>query len=238
MARPKQCRLVEMAPQIAGYTPYGRRCVSSQPISLRYDEYEAIRLLDYEGMQQAQAAEVMNVSRPTLTRIYDNARKSIAKALVEGLPIEITGGNTEFEQHIKQKIDFKIMNQKIAIPTAQGVLFPHFGKAPQVTVVTVTDGKVSDTQVFDGPAHEHGAMPRMIAKLECTDVICGGAGDAAIQMLNQMGIQVHAGAPQLAVEDIMLKYLNGTIEYGDGRCNHEGCGGHHHHHEGGCHHDN
>ena len=31
-------------------------------------------------------------------------------------------------------------NQKMAIPTNEGMLWPHFGKAPQVTIVTVEDG--------------------------------------------------------------------------------------------------
>jgi len=51
---------------------------------LNFDEYETIRLLDYEGLMQEEAAERMNVSRPTLTRIYENARKTMAKAFVEG----------------------------------------------------------------------------------------------------------------------------------------------------------
>ncbi len=50
-------------------------------------------------MTQEEAAEHMNVSRPTLTRIYESARKAIAKALVEGKMILIEGGNIEFEQH-------------------------------------------------------------------------------------------------------------------------------------------
>ena len=39
---------------------------------------------------------MMNVSRPTLTRIYDNARKTIARAFVEGKAIVIDGGNVDF----------------------------------------------------------------------------------------------------------------------------------------------
>ena len=76
-----------------GFKPYGipRHLLSS--VSLLFDEYEAIRLLDYEGMNQDVAAEQMNVSRPTLTRIYEKARKTIAQALVEGKMITIEGGN-------------------------------------------------------------------------------------------------------------------------------------------------
>lgn len=79
-----------------GFKPFGvpRNC--NDKIVLQYDEYEAIRLLDYEGLLQEQAAEKMNISRPTLTRIYETARKNIAKAFVEGKIIVIEGGNVDF----------------------------------------------------------------------------------------------------------------------------------------------
>ncbi len=64
---------------------------------LAFDEYEAIRLLDYDGLNQEQAAEKMGVSRPTLTRIYEKARQKIAQAFVEGKMIVINGGNVQFD---------------------------------------------------------------------------------------------------------------------------------------------
>lgn len=67
-----------------------------ESIVVHYDEFEAVRLLDYEGLMQEQAAEMMQVSRPTLTRIYESARRKIARAFVEGKMITIEGGNVEF----------------------------------------------------------------------------------------------------------------------------------------------
>ena len=96
MARPKQCRKVAMPPIASGFRPYGCCRKRTEYVFLKYDEYEAIRLLDYQGMQQEDAAREMNVSRPTLTRIYDQARQVIAQALVEGKSIEISGGNVTF----------------------------------------------------------------------------------------------------------------------------------------------
>ncbi len=96
MPRPKQHRKVGSPPLMMGYKPYGIPRTSLETIILHFDEYEAIRLLDYEGLMQEQAAERMNVSRPTLTRIYEQARRSIAKAFIEGKMILIEGGNVEF----------------------------------------------------------------------------------------------------------------------------------------------
>jgi len=228
MGRSKQSRQVSAMPLVAGFRPYGRCRKSRDCIELLYDEYESVRLLDYDGCQQAEAAEKMKVSRPTLTRIYMSARKKIAMAMVEGRQMVITGGNTDFVSYQLNKTDIIMMNQKIAIPTNEGVLWPHFGKAPQVTIVTVEDGQVKETVVLDAPEHEHGAMPRFVASQGCSDVLCGGLGSGAVNMLNQLGIQVHAGAPAIPVEELLSQYLGGTITYGDGSCHHDGCGGHHH----------
>ena len=96
MPRPQQNRKIETPPLMMGYKPFGIPRSQLESIRLKFDEYEAIRLLDYEGCTQEQAAERMQVSRPTLTRIYENARKTIAKAFVEGMMIQIEGGNVCF----------------------------------------------------------------------------------------------------------------------------------------------
>ncbi|MBV5343163.1 DUF134 domain-containing protein, partial [bacterium] len=96
MPRPKQFRKIGFPPLMRGYKPFGIPRTELESVTLSYDEYETIRLLDYEGLMQEQAAERMNVSRPTLTRIYEKARKAIAKAFVEGKMIVIEGGNVDF----------------------------------------------------------------------------------------------------------------------------------------------
>jgi len=44
-----------------------------------------------------------------------------------------------------------------------------------------------------------------------------------VKMLNDMGIEVHGGAPALPVAQLVELYLNGSIEYGDSSCHHDGC---------------
>ena len=96
MSRPKQFRKIVSPPLMTGFKPFGIPRAQLEEVVLHYDEYEAVRLLDHEGLMQEQAAEKMNVSRPTLTRIYESARKTIAKAFVEGKMIVIEGGNVDF----------------------------------------------------------------------------------------------------------------------------------------------
>ncbi len=66
---------------------------SADKVTLKLDEYQVIKLLDYENMQQTEAAKEMNISRPTLTRIYERARKKVAIALVEGRELDFYGGD-------------------------------------------------------------------------------------------------------------------------------------------------
>lgn len=97
MPRPKQRRWVSGPPLMQGFKPFGIPRGRLGSVILLMDEYESVRLLDYEGLSQEQAAERMRVSRPTLTRIYEQARKTIAEALVEGKMIRIEGGDVLFD---------------------------------------------------------------------------------------------------------------------------------------------
>lgn len=64
-------------------------------LSISVEEIEAIRLCDYERLEQSEAASIMHISRGTLQRILYSARLKTAQALCEGLGIRIEGGNYE-----------------------------------------------------------------------------------------------------------------------------------------------
>ena len=93
--RPKNIRRISEAPQTVGFVPM--KCKRYETIELHMEEYEAIRLCDYEIMTQAEAAVRMGISRPTLTRIYGSARQKIARALVEQSAVTIEGGKAYME---------------------------------------------------------------------------------------------------------------------------------------------
>lgn len=81
-----------MPPTMEGFKPFGIPMRELEPVVLLLEEYEAIRLADYENLTQEEAAHKMEISRPTFTRVYDKARKNIAKAFIEGKAIIIQGG--------------------------------------------------------------------------------------------------------------------------------------------------
>jgi len=98
MARPSKSRKVGDPPAMKGFKPYGMPVFDVEPVKLTFEEYESIRLVNYRMLSQDQAAEEMNVSRPTLTRVYNKALRVIAKALIEGKVLEIEGGNYIMER--------------------------------------------------------------------------------------------------------------------------------------------
>ena len=96
MARPTKCRRICSTPRSRFFTPEDG---GTEQVNLTMDEYEAVRLLDYEGMTQEQCAAQMKVARATITLIYDSARKKLADSLVNGKLLRIEGGNVILCEH-------------------------------------------------------------------------------------------------------------------------------------------
>lgn len=96
--RRKRFRKIGSPPVLKGYKPIGVPFIETDTISVLYEEYEAIRLVDYEGLSHEEAAGLMNISRPTLTRIYNSCIKKIARGFTEGKSIIIEGGDVEFDR--------------------------------------------------------------------------------------------------------------------------------------------
>lgn len=98
MPRPRKKRNVIQPPKMHGFQPFGIALCNSEKVLLHFDEFESIKLVNYDNLSQEDAAASMDISRPTLTRIYNKALKKIAQAFVEGRPIFIEGGNYKFDK--------------------------------------------------------------------------------------------------------------------------------------------
>ena len=90
MPRPKRLRSIMAKPQVKAFGPAA--VPGTGEIILSLEEFEAIRLIDYDGMDQSQAAETMGVSRQTVGRILKAGRSKIATAIVEGQNLTMSGG--------------------------------------------------------------------------------------------------------------------------------------------------
>lgn len=83
-------------PHFKGFKPIGLP-EGSDLVVLNYEEYESIRLSDFEFRGQVEAAMIMNISRPTYARIYESARRKVAQAFIQGRTIVFEGGKVYFD---------------------------------------------------------------------------------------------------------------------------------------------
>ena len=242
MPRPRKCRQVCHFPKTLSFFPDGE--TSAPPVVLTVEEYEAIRLIDREGLSQEECCRRMGVARTTVQQIYADARRKLAAMLVEGLPLRIGGGDYSlcdghrsdcgkgrcFKQHYhtlheKPKGD-PIM--RIAVTYANGNIFQHFGHTEQFKIYDVQDGKIVAAQIVDTNGSGHGALAGVLTALNADVLICGGIGGGAQMALAAAGIQLFGGVSgnaDAAVEALIAGNLafNPNVQ-----CNHHD----HHHGEG------
>ena len=103
MPRPKCCRRIGCIPDASYYKPRGIPLSDLEEVHLTLDEFEALRLADYGGMYQEDAACSMNISRQTFGRIIDSAHKKIADALLHGKALRIEGGEIQLVKNTIEK---------------------------------------------------------------------------------------------------------------------------------------
>jgi predicted DNA-binding protein (UPF0251 family) len=94
MPRPTKPRFVSGYPSLTAFIPEGVPITGE--VFLSVEELEAIRLSDFESLDQESAANLMEVSRQTYGRILARARHCVSEALITGKGLRIEGGDYEF----------------------------------------------------------------------------------------------------------------------------------------------
>ena len=254
MARPSRCRRVCTEPAYDGFMPIGIPC--GEIMILTVDEYEVIRLIDLEKLTHEQCGQQMDISRTTVTEIYESARAKIADSIVYGKPLRIAGGHyrlcdgsvsccqktcaktgrTALEQPVQQK---GANQMRIAVTYENGQVFQHFGHTAQFKLYDVENGTVASSQVVDTNGSGHGALAGFLKDRQVDALICGGIGGGAQMALAEAGIRLYAGC-QGDADTRVAELLAGTLVSADAAtcdhhhgeehtCGDHGCG----HHESG-----
>lgn len=91
LPRNAKCRRVCQMPVHCRFSP--EQPGKPEAVELTVEEYETVRLMDYLGYNQEDAAAQMGVARTTVQRIYAQARQKLSVFLVEGRPLQIGGGS-------------------------------------------------------------------------------------------------------------------------------------------------
>lgn len=89
MTRPRLCRRLKFKPKAHYFKPQGIPMTELEEVILTKEEMEAVKLKDFDGLEQIEASEKMNTSQSTFQRILSSARIKIAKAMVKGKALKI-----------------------------------------------------------------------------------------------------------------------------------------------------
>ena len=226
MSRPLKKRRVCALPRSSHFLP---DTISSgemlPPVKISLEEYECIRLLDYEGMTQEEASVRMGVARTTVTSIYESARKKIADSLVDGKRLQISGGAYQLKEIFNLGVIKKGLNiMRIAVTYEEGNIFQHFGHTEQFKLYDVEDGKIVSSQVVDTNGSGHGALAGFLKAAGADALICGGIGMGAQMALAEAGIKLYGGV-QGSADEAAKTLAEGNLNYDpDAKCDHHGHG--------------
>lgn len=105
MPRPESDRIIHEPPLFTEFKPMGIPGRNLEQIKLSLDEYEALRLADFEGLSHEEAAVQLSISRSTFTRLIRKARKKVADFMFKGKLLSIGGGNVHFKNNIIRCLD-------------------------------------------------------------------------------------------------------------------------------------
>jgi len=89
MVRPRMCRRLKFRPKAKYFKPQGIPMSQLEEVSLSKEELEAVKLKDFDGLEQIEAAEKMNTSQSTFQRILSSARKKISESIIRGKALKI-----------------------------------------------------------------------------------------------------------------------------------------------------
>jgi predicted DNA-binding protein (UPF0251 family) len=90
MSRPKKCRIINCNPASYYFKPRGIPMYELEEIILEADELEALRLADFQAFSHDKTALQMEISRATVGRILESARKKVVDAILNGKAIKIS----------------------------------------------------------------------------------------------------------------------------------------------------
>jgi len=193
-------------------------------VVLGFDEAEALRLADLEGLYQEAAARSMGVSRQTFGRIVESARRKAADAILNGKALRIEGG----EISIREQGEIPM---KIAVPSREGLVDEHFGHCKEFLIYGV-EGSGAKAALKSEPAIPSlegcgckSGVASILAKAGVTHLVAGNMGEGAVRVLAAQGIAVVRGASGRA-EEVALAFARGALADSGVGCAGHGEAGH------------
>jgi len=225
MVRPRKLRCVRRHPVAAFYKPQGVPMSRLKGVVLPVEGLEAIRLADAEGLEHNAAAQLMDVSRPTFSRILNDARRIMAEAITKGWAIRIEGGayRIETDKDVKPKKNDKksedLTMEKVAVscegPDLDERIDSRFGRAAGFMIVDSETFKFEYLDNGGSQAMARGAgiqAAENVARSGAKVVLTGYVGPKAFQTLQAAGVRIVQNLEDMTVREAVERYKTGQIE--------------------------
>lgn len=212
MPRPLNERRVRRGVAVDRFKPAGVPARELDELRLGLDGAEALRLADLEGLYQEAAARSMGVSRQTFGRILEEARHTVADAIINGKALRIEGGQILTEEE-------KDMHNKVAVPTRNGAVDSHFGHCEYFTVYDIKAGTIAAEHRVDSPegCGCKSDIASVLGKSGVSLMLAGNMGDGAVRVLKANGIEVIRGASGNA-RSVVEAWLAGSLKDSGSAC--------------------
>lgn len=217
MSRPTITRIVDIPLRTVYFKPCGKLPDDTECVTIKFEELEALRLADLEGITQSEACVNMGISRHTFGRILAAARKKVARSLVESLPIVVTGGTNARRLSSAELLrEYPVM--KIAIsaegPTLQDVVDPRFGRAAGFVIY---DTETKAFEYIDNGAAQAAAQGAGLMAVETVVeagvkvVLSGYIGPKALEALQAVGLGTVQDMDNRTVGDVIDEFEAGRL---------------------------
>ena len=217
MSRPTITRIVDIPLRTVYFKPCGKLPDDTECVTIKFEELEALRLADLEGITQSEACVNMGISRHTFGRILATARKKVARSLVESLPIVVTGGTNARRLSSAELLrEYPVM--KIAIsaegPTLQDIVDPRFGRAAGFVIY---DTETKAFEYIDNGAAQTAAQGAGLMAVETVVeagvkvVLSGYIGPKALEALQAVGLGTVQDMDNRTVGDVIDEFEAGRL---------------------------
>jgi len=223
MPRPLKSRVVASTPTVTDFKPRGVPMRDLQEVYLQHDGFEALRLSEIEGLDQSDAARRMGISRQTFGRILANARRVVARAVVEGMALRIQGGEPRILGRARNPsappTERKPSMSKIAVtasgPTLDSAVDSRFGRAAGFLIVDPSTGDFQYLSNAEAGAQPSGAgiqAVQTIARAGATVLLTGRVGPKALQALQAAGIEIGEDFDGMKVREAVDRFAAGVSD--------------------------
>lgn len=242
MPRPSKCRVVGAAPATTFFKPRGVPMQELTEVYLGMDGFEALRLVDIEGLKHEDAAGRMGVSRQTFGRILAGARRTVTEALFYGMALRLDGGNIQMKgrpdteesavstapgalkssapgaKQQQKEYDMEKFD-KIAVtcdgPDLDGPLDARFGRAAGFMIINPETLEFTYLDNGSSQAMSQGAgiqAAENVAQSGAKAVLTGHVGPKAFQTLAAANIAVIQNLENLTVRQAVERFNEGDVE--------------------------